>query len=213
MTKLLENTFRAANIALINEIANYCYELDVNVRDVISAAATKPYGFMPFWPGPGVGGHCIPCDPHYLAWQLRTRRVQTPLLDAVMTAIANRPGHVVRRVVEALAERGVPLRCARILIYGVSYKPNVSDVRESPALQIITQLLSKVSTVAYFDPRVPALRAGMTTLSSLTTPAGVWDLVLLHTLHDDDSLSWLCTQQCVLDATYRLPASDSVITL
>lgn len=140
MTKLWENTFRAVNIALANEFAENCRTLGIDPIPVIEAAATKPYGFMPFYPGPGVGGHCIPCDPHYLLWQLRAERTASPVIEAAMTAIAGRPGMVVRRVRELLGERGLATVGARVLVVGIAYKPGVADLRESPALEIIEEL-------------------------------------------------------------------------
>ena len=140
MTKLVENTFRAVNIALANEFSDAARELDVDVIEVINAAATKPYGFMPFYPGPGVGGHCIPCDPHYLLWQLRARRFDSPVTRSAMTAIALRPRDIVSQARAMLAENGRATRGARVLVVGVTYKPEVADIRESPALEIIDEL-------------------------------------------------------------------------
>jgi nucleotide sugar dehydrogenase len=213
MTKLFENVFRATNIALVNELADHCNELDLDVRDVIDAAATKPYGFMRFTPGPGVGGHCIPCDPHYLLWQMRSRRAPSPVVESVMSAIAARPRHVVHRVLEELEQREIAIPRSRVLVHGVAYKPNVDDVRESPALEIIAGLESKVGEVAYYDPRVPAVTVDGRQLHSLDSPDGGWDLVLLHTLHDSAPFTWFDEQSLVLDATYRLTPSDSVVSL
>jgi nucleotide sugar dehydrogenase len=203
LTKLLENTFRAVNIALANEFSEVARELQVDVIEVISAAATKPYGFMAFYPGPGVGGHCIPCDPHYLLWQLRARRFDSPLMRTAMTAIAARPRDVVAQAREALAERGLPTRGAKVLVVGATYKPGVADVRESPALDIIDGLAAAGAEVCYTDQLVPFLRtphAGML-ISRRHPEAEDWDLVLLHTwpaaLND-----WLAVHPSVLDTTY-----------
>src|SRR6476619_4801363 len=157
MTKLVENTFRAVNIALANEFSDAARELDVDVIEVITAAATKPYGFMPFYPGPGVGGHCIPCDPHYLLWQLRARRFDSPVTRTAMTAIALRPRDSVAQARTMLAEKGCATRGARILVVGVTYKPDVADIRESPALEIINELAAAGARVAFTDPLVESL--------------------------------------------------------
>jgi nucleotide sugar dehydrogenase len=207
LTKLYENTFRAVNIALVNEIADVSGELAVQITEVIDAAATKPYGFMPFSPGPGVGGHCIPCDPHYLLWQLRSKRVSMPLVQSAMNDIAERPARIVARVREELAERQVPLRDARILVVGVAYKPGVADVRESPALEIIERLLGLGADVSYTDPFVPQVWLAGSPLQAATAdelrrrPAA--DLAILHTRHPGAPLDWLEGVPVVLDATYR----------
>ncbi|HTW14623.1 MAG TPA: nucleotide sugar dehydrogenase [Nocardioides sp.] len=206
MTKLHENTFRAVNIAYVNEMADVCQRLGLDVTEVIGAAATKPYGFMPFNPGPGVGGHCIPCDPHYLLWQLRADRAEAPVVDATMRAIAARPGRVVQRGREVLAEAGIPLAGAQVLVVGVSYKPGVADVRESPALEIIERFRRGGAEVSYVDPYVDhvALEDGL--LAGTDHPwRRAWDLVLVHTLHPGEDVHWLSHASRVLDATYRLP--------
>ena len=206
MTKLLENAFRAVNIAFANEFAEAVRELGIDVMEVISAAATKPYGFMPFYPGPGVGGHCIPCDPHYLLSALRARRVASPLIEVAMTAIAGRPRAIVSHAHRILADQNRPMRGARILVAGVSYKPGVADVRESPALAIIDMLAAEGAHVAYTDPYIETLqtsRAGR--LFHIADPlAQVWDLVLVHTVHPNEDYSWLSDQRAVFDTTYRL---------
>ncbi|MCK5757084.1 MAG: nucleotide sugar dehydrogenase [Mycobacterium sp.] len=205
MAKLLENTFRAVNIALANEIADAARELQVDVVEVIEAAATKPYGFMPFFPGPGVGGHCIPCDPHYLLWQLRARRVTSPVVDAAMNAISARPRAVAARAERILGERGIPCRGARVLVMGVSYKPGVGDVRESPALAIIDMLAEDGAEVSYSDPFVEVVYTSRGAMFNCTSYAEEnWDLVIVHTAHVTTDHTWLKGQESVLDATYRL---------
>jgi UDP-N-acetyl-D-glucosamine dehydrogenase len=205
MTKLLENTFRAVNIALANEVADIAGHLNLSAPEVIEAAATKPYGFMKFMPGPGVGGHCIPCDPHYLLWQLRGHRVSAPLIDAAMTGIALRPRRVIARLAELLAEHGRPLRGAVVHLAGVAYKPGVADVRESPALEILAELTSAGARVSYTDSFVPELRLADGQVLHSVPPADVAaDVVLVHTAHPGDDRSWLVAQPLVLDATYRL---------
>ena len=206
MTKLLENTFRAVNIALANEFAEICQVMDVEVMDVINAAATKPYGFMPFFPGPGVGGHCIPCDPHYLLWQLRRERLSTPVIEQAMAGIAGRPHRVVARMRETLSEAGRGLAGARVLVVGVAYKPDVQDLRESPALEVLAELLGDGVTAAYYDPLFASVSLpDGTTLIGVDDPVAFdADLVLVHTAHRAVDLSWLADQPLVLDATYGL---------
>lgn len=205
MTKLLENTFRAVNIALANEFADICRALDLPITDVIDAASTKPYGYMPFLPGPGVGGHCIPCDPHYLLWQLRTKHVDAPMISQAMVEIAGRPGRVVGRVRDVLSDAGQGLAHARVLVVGVAYKPNVADLRESPALEIIESLIEHGATVGFVDDHIPSIRRpDGSTLDAVADPAVFdADIVILHTRHTSEDLSWIRGDQVVLDTTYR----------
>ncbi|MCX4885372.1 nucleotide sugar dehydrogenase [Streptomyces sp. NBC_00847] len=205
MTKLWENTFRAVNLALANEFAEDCRALGLQPRPIIEAAATKPYGFVAHYPGPGVGGHCIPCDRHYLLWQLRAMRVASPLVETAMSAIAARPRQVVRRVRDILADRGTSTSGARILLVGVSYKSGVADLRESPALEILAELAAEGAKVHFTDPLIPTLTLGPLTLDGVAEPeAEPWDLVVVHTVHPGTELEWLADQPAVLDATYRL---------
>ncbi|WP_080597721.1 nucleotide sugar dehydrogenase [Rhodococcus rhodochrous] len=205
LTKLLENTFRAVNIALANEFAGIAREFRVDVMEVIEAAATKPYGYMPFYPGPGVGGHCIPCDPHYLLWQLKANRRQSPVTEAAMTSIAARPHSVVDRAQEVLGRSGIPLAGARVLVVGVAYKPGVADVRESPALEILDELGRRDARVAFTDAMVDHVHTASGLLFGETDPeSGDWDLVIAHTLHPGVDHSWISTASVVLDATYKL---------
>lgn len=204
MTKLLENTFRAVNIALVNEFADASRLLKLDVLEIVEAAATKPYGFMPFLPGPGAGGHCIPCDPHYLLWQLRGERLQTPLVAAAMAAIADRPRQVVERARQVLSDQGRGLAGATVLILGVAYKPAVEDVRESPALEIIEGLRGGGARVRYHDPFVPVLRLADGSALASVEPAPA-DLVIAHTHHPGVDLGRLGEDQLLLDATYRYP--------
>lgn len=204
LTKLFENTFRAVNIALANEMAEVGRTLGLDIMEVIKAAATKPYGFMPFFPGPGAGGHCIPCDPHYLLWQLREERLQTPVVTEAMAAIAGRPRRVVERVREVLSDAGLGLAGARVLVLGVTYKPDVEDVRESPALEIMAGLLAGGATVEYHDPHVPEVRVGDQVLRSAGDVDVDADLVIVHTRHRSMDLGGLPEDRLVLDTTYRL---------
>jgi UDP-N-acetyl-D-glucosamine dehydrogenase len=156
MVKLLENTFRIVNIALINELALLCNKMGVNIWEIIEAAKTKPFGFMPFYPGPGVGGHCIGIDPHYLSWKARLYGFETRFIELAEELNSSMPHHVVDKIIEALNTKKKALKGSRILILGVTYKKDITDVRESPAVTIINSLLQKEARVEYYDPLVPA---------------------------------------------------------
>ncbi|HVE77912.1 MAG TPA: nucleotide sugar dehydrogenase, partial [Gemmatimonadaceae bacterium] len=158
LTKLLENTFRSVNIALVNEMAIVCDKLGVNVWEVIEAAATKPFGFMKFTPGPGIGGHCIPLDPHYLAWKMRTLNYKTRFIDLASDVNTAMPEYVVEKVVAGLNEARKPVKGSRVLVLGVAYKRDIDDMRESPALDVIRLLEEKGADVSYHDPHVPSFR-------------------------------------------------------
>ncbi|MDX1601212.1 MAG: nucleotide sugar dehydrogenase [Anaerolineales bacterium] len=157
MTKLLENTFRAVNIGMANEMALMCDRLGIDVWEVIDAAATKPFGFMKFTPGPGLGGHCIPIDPLYLSWKLKSVKYNARFIELASEINTNMPRYVVSRLQDALNDRERSVKGSRLLILGVAYKPGVSDTRESPALDIIGLLLDKGADVRYYDPYVPTL--------------------------------------------------------
>lgn len=157
MTKLLENTFRAVNIGLVNELTLMCERLGIDVWEVIDAAATKPFGFMRFTPGPGLGGHCIPIDPLYLSWKLKSVKYNARFIELASEINTNMPRYVVQRLQDALNAVGVPLKGSRILILGVAYKPDVGDTRESPALDVIGLLQEKGAVVSYYDPHVGAI--------------------------------------------------------
>jgi UDP-N-acetyl-D-glucosamine dehydrogenase len=157
MVKLLENTFRAINIGAINEMAIICHQLGVNVWEIIEAARSKPFGFMPFYPGPGLGGHCIPIDPLYLSWKMRKLNYRTRFIELADQVNSAMPRYVVDRIVELLNQRKIPINGARILILGVTYKRDIDDTRESPALPIIEQLLELEGNISYNDPYVPEL--------------------------------------------------------
>ena len=158
LVKLLENTFRAVNIGLVNEIAIMCDKLGVDAWEVIDAAATKPFGFMKFTPGPGIGGHCIPLDPHYLAWKMRTLNYKTRFIDLASEINSHMPEWVVQKVSDALNEVRKPARGSRVLVLGVAYKRDIDDVRESPALDVIRLLEAKGAHVEFHDPFVGEFR-------------------------------------------------------
>ncbi len=208
LSKLYENLFRAVNLALANEIADICGVMNLDPIEVTAAAATKPYGFLACFPGPGVGGHCIPCDPHYLLWQLREVAMPAPLIDLAMTAIARRPKQVVSRAAEVLSEGGVALADAKVMVVGVSYKPGVQDLRGSSAVEIIADLVRRGAQVSYFDPLVPEVPLPGGAMTGESDPQGPdYDLVLIHTLHPGVEYDWAAECPRVLDATYRFEAA------
>jgi UDP-N-acetyl-D-glucosamine dehydrogenase len=186
LVKLLENTFRSVNIGLINEMAQIADTLDADIWSVVDAAATKPFGFMPFYPGPGLGGHCIPIDPFYLSWKANQQGVETRFIDLADTVNREMPAHVVQRVVAMLNERGTALSNADVLVVGAAYKPDVSDVRESPAVDILAELADWNATVSYHDPHVPTLDVGERTYESVPLTSdrlAASDCVVLVTDH------------------------------
>ncbi|HEX9818994.1 MAG TPA: nucleotide sugar dehydrogenase [Methylomirabilota bacterium] len=186
MVKLLENTFRAVNIGLVNELALMCRALGADVWEVIDAAATKPFGFMPFYPGPGLGGHCIPVDPLYLSWKARVKGFEPRFIDLAHEVNSAMPRFVVSLVAKTLGDRGRRLDGSRILVLGVTYKRDVNDIRESPALEIVAELLQRGATVLYHDPYVPTLNARDRALESVTLDDAVLqgaDCALILTDH------------------------------
>ncbi len=188
VTKLLENTFRIVNLGLINEFASLCHKLNIDVWEVIKAANTKPFGFMPFYPGPGVGGHCIPADPMYLSWKAHTIGFDTKMIDLAAWVNRNVPHHIVKRAEELLKDRKKKLKGAKVFVVGVTYKKDVNDLRESPSIEIIKILQKKKCNVSYHDPLIPYLNVpGIKMRSSKLTPAALkkQDIVLLITDHSD----------------------------
>ncbi len=193
--KLLENTYRHVNIALVNEMVRFCRELDIDLWEVISAASTKPFGFQPFYPGPGVGGHCIPIDPNYLSYEVK-RRLGRPFRFVELAQEINEgmPRYVVNRLQDALNDVGKPVRGSRVLILGVAYKPNIADQRESPAKPIATLLARKGANLMFHDPRVAAWSidgVAIPRVDDLETAISRTDAVLLlqaHREYDVDEL-------------------------
>lgn len=190
MTKLLENTFRAVNIGLVNELKLVAERLGINIWEVIAAASTKPFGFMPFYPGPGLGGHCIPIDPFYLTWKAREVGINTRFVELAGEINRSMPDHVVSKVASGLNEEGIAVRGANVLLLGLAYKKNVGDVRESPAVEIAETLLKMGARVSYSDPfvaSVPPMRQHDLQLSSIDlapTTVDASDCVVLVTDHD-----------------------------
>ncbi len=186
MVKLLENTFRSVNIGLVNELALMCARLKIDVWEVISAAATKPFGFMPFYPGPGLGGHCIPIDPFYLSWKARASGFEARFIELAGHVNGHMPDHVIELVVEALNRRGRALRGSKVLVMGVAYKADIDDVRESPSLDIMEKLRERGAKIEYCDPFVPSIRfAGGTMRSVPFTAASLrrYDCAVIATAH------------------------------
>ena len=173
MVKLLENTFRAVNIGLVNEIALMCHKMDIDVWEVIDAAKTKPFGFMPFYPGPGLGGHCIPIDPFYLSWKARQNGFECRFIELAGHINSAMPEYVVERIAEALNTAKKSINGSRIHLIGVAYKKDVNDMRESPALDVMEVLGRRGATITYSDPFVPELRHAGAVLKSIDLADGV----------------------------------------
>lgn len=203
MTKLLENTFRAVNIGLVNEIAIICEKLHINTWEVIEAAATKPFGFMPFQPGPGLGGHCIPIDPHYLSWKLKTLDYTARFIELATEINSGMPHYIVNKIGEALNEQRRSFNGATVLVLGVAYKCNVGDVRESPAFDIIQALLRNRAVVLYNDEYVPSLTLHNQTLHSQPLSTDLLqaaDCVVIVTDHSYYDVPWIVrAARCIVD--------------
>ena len=213
MTKLLENIFRSVNIALVNELAILCDRMGVPVWEVIDAAATKPFGFMPFRPGPGLGGHCIPIDPFYLTWKAREFDMHTEFIELAGKVNSQMPKFCVDKVMRALNSRRTALNGSRVLVFGVAYKADVNDTRESPALRIISLLESEGALVDYHDPHVPELaRQG---LSSVEIDAGrlaEYDVAVVVTAHS--GIDWAGVvehSRLVVDLRNAVPDVDGKV--
>jgi UDP-N-acetyl-D-glucosamine dehydrogenase len=188
MVKLLENTFRSVNIALANEMSVMCDSLDVDVWEVIDAAATKPFGFIPFYPGPGLGGHCIPVDPVYLTWKVRSKGYNPKFVEMANEFNQQIPRYIVAKTQDKLNEAGKSFRGSRILVVGVAYKKDVSDTRESPSIEIIKQLLDKGANISYFDPYVPYVNCNGFSMKSAEYTANElknFDCVIIATDHSN----------------------------
>lgn len=208
MTKLLENTFRMINIGLVNEMAIMCDRLGVDVWEVIDAADTKPFGFMKFTPGPGLGGHCIPIDPLYLSWKLRALNYTARFIELASEINTSMPRYVVNKVQEALNELRKPLKGSRVLVLGVAYKPDIDDLRESPALDVIVLLEQQGALVSYYDPYIPTLHQDereMQSVTDLVTAVGESDCVVIITDHS----SFDYTQ--ILDAVESGPENTLIV--
>ncbi len=207
-TKLLENTFRGVNIALVNELKQVYSAMDIDVWEVINAAKTKPFGFMAFYPGPGLGGHCIPIDPFYLTWKAREYGQNTRFIELAGEVNTAMPDYVVHRVADALNERQKAVNGSKILILGLAYKPNVDDERESPSYVLMEKLQARGATVAYYDPYVPVIRptrehahwTGTKSVEWNRETVSSYDLVLISTNHASVNYQELADwSRCIVD--------------
>jgi UDP-N-acetyl-D-glucosamine dehydrogenase len=210
LVKLLENTFRSVNIGLVNEMAIVCDKLGVDVWEVIEAASTKPFGFMKFTPGPGVGGHCIPLDPHYLAWKMRSLNYRTRFIELAGEINSEMPEYWVEKVVSALNDRGKPAKGSIVLVVGIAYKKDIDDLRESPALDVIRLLERQGAKVEYHDPFIPELREDGTTLQSVPLTAETVrraDCVVIVTDHSKLDYGMLARESRALVDTRHAVAS------
>lgn len=194
LVKLLENTFRSINIGLVNEMAIMAEKLGVDIWEVIEAAGTKPFGYMKFYPGPGLGGHCIPIDPYYLAWKMKTLNYRARFIEVAGEVNTEMPNHVVQLVMDGLNKHRKSLNGSDILVVGVAYKRDTDDVRESPALDVIKLLMEKGAEIDYYDPHVSQLRINGTVMSSADAAMeslGEYDSVVVVTDHSDVDYSWI----------------------
>ena len=219
MVKLLENTFRSVNIGLVNEFALICRRLGLDVWEIVEAAATKPFGFMSFQPGPGLGGHCIPVDPQYLAWKLRSLNFTARFIELADAVNSVMPDHVVSIVADALNDRGRAVRGSRIMVLGVTYKRDVADVRESPALHVLALLMAKGADVAFHDPFVERLEVAGRTLVrvELDRALGGAECVLIVTDHGCYDFARIAARAPLIvdtrNATGRAVAADPSLRL
>ncbi|GAB3371806.1 nucleotide sugar dehydrogenase [Spongiibacter taiwanensis] len=219
MAKLLENIYRAVNIGLVNEMKVVADKMGINIHEVIDAAATKPFGFTKFTPGPGLGGHCIPIDPFYLTWKAREYGIHTRFIELAGEINRAMPDYVIQKTADALNEHGKPIKSSKILVLGLAYKKNVSDTRESPAVEIIAQLKAKGAIVEYSDPHVPTFpkkRDYAFDMQSIEiTPENLrkYDCAILITEHDSFDYP-LITQnsKLVIDTRNRLPREAHIIS-
>ncbi|MFN8179558.1 MAG: nucleotide sugar dehydrogenase [bacterium] len=217
MVKLLENTFRSVNIGLANEFSLLCHKLGIDVWEVIDAASTKPFGYMPFYPGPGLGGHCIPVDPLYLSWKAKVNGFHPRLIDVAVQVNQEMPRHVVGRVRDALEESGRSIEGAKVLVVGVAYKRDTDDVRESPAVEILHRLAQEGAVISFSDPFVPFLAANGTRLTSAPLEASVVaavDCVVVVTDHSSVDYEMIAQQAPIVvdtrNAMRRIPGKHIV---
>jgi UDP-N-acetyl-D-glucosamine dehydrogenase len=213
LTKLLENIFRSVNIALVNELAILCDRMGIDVWEVIDAAATKPFGFMPFRPGPGLGGHCIPIDPFYLTWKAREFDLHTEFIELAGKVNSQMPHFCVSKVARALNSRRTALNGSRVLVIGVAYKANVNDTRESPALKVIELLGAEGAQVEYHDPHVPALpKLGLESVPLDAEALDAYEAVVIVTPHDGIDWAMVVSEaQLVVDLRNVVPAVDGKV--
>ncbi len=217
LVKLLENTFRNVNIALVNELAMMCGQLDIDVWEVIDAAATKPFGFMPFYPGPGLGGHCIPVDPQYLTWKARAEGFEARFIELASQINAQKPAYIVDRIADALNDREIALKASRVLVLGVAYKRDIDDVRESPALDVMELLLGKGATVDFVDPMVDKVSVAGGELEAVALSGealAAADAAILLTDHSAFDYPWIAdTARLIIDTrnAFKGITADNII--
>ncbi len=211
LVKVFENTFRAVNIALVNEFTLLCDRMDLNVWEVLDAAFTKPFGIMPFYPGPGVGGHCIPIDPHYLEWKAKELNFNTRFIALAGEINRKMPEFVREKAIRVLNQSGISVRGAKILFLGVTYKKNLADCRESPALEVMKLLRQEGAMVSYFDPYVSEVEHGELHMSSVALTEEEMsqsDLVVITTNHDGIDYEWVVAQSNLILDTRHATSSD-----
>jgi UDP-N-acetyl-D-glucosamine dehydrogenase len=202
MVKLLENTFRAVNIGLVNEIALMSHKMGINVWEVIDAAKTKPFGFMPFYPGPGLGGHCIPIDPFYLSWKARQTGFECRFIELAGQVNGSMPEFVVQRIADALNSVRKPVNGSRIHLFGIAYKRDVNDMRESPALDILELLSQRGAEVTFTDPYVPTMTHGGHTLQSVPFERAIataYDCAVVATDHSSFDYAKIAAMPLIVD--------------
>lgn len=213
-TKLLENIFRSVNIALVNELKVIYESMNINVWETIEAAKTKPFGFMPFYPGPGLGGHCIPIDPFYLSWKARQNGKEAQFVELAGKVNTSMPDYVIKKCEYLLKANKKNIGKCRVLIIGLAYKPNVDDDRESPSYVLMEKLNKLVAHVDYYDPYIPAIRpnrkfrhfSGKKSVNYTENSIATYDLVILSTVHDGIDLDLLCESEClIVDTRGALP--------
>src|SRR5690554_1864460 len=216
--KLLENIFRSVNIALVNELKVVFHEMDIDIFEVIDAAKTKPFGFMPFYPGPGLGGHCIPIDPFYLTWKAREYGINTRFIELAGEINHYMPHWVVQKVADALNDHGKAIKGSRILVMGLAYKKNIDDTRESPAVEIMSLLEEKGADIAYSDPHVPVFprkrdyHFDLTSVPLTADTISDYDCIVIATDHDAfDYDALACNARLVMDTRGRMKAGRNVV--
>lgn len=218
MTKLLENIFRCVNIALVNELKMLCDRMDIDIWEVIDASSTKPFGFMPFYPGPGLGGHCIPIDPFYLSWKARQFDFSTRFIELAGEINTNMPYYIINKVAEALNTESKAIKGSKVLVLGVAYKKDVDDMRESPAVQIIELLQERGAVVDYNDPHVPTIpkmrdhELNMSSVELTEDTLKNYDCVLIATDHSKYDYEWLAdVSNLIVDTRNAAPRRSNVI--
>ena len=218
MTKLLENTFRSVNIALVNELAMLCQRMEIDIWEVIEAASTKPFGFMPFYPGPGVGGHCIPVDPFYLSWKAKEYDFNVKFIQLAAQTNDHMPYYTLDRIGEILEDRGQELQDTKLLILGITFKENIKDIRNSPAIRVIELLLEKGANLSYSDPNIPTLAVNGLLMESVDIKNGglqPFDAVIILVNHRDWDLGQIVEGSTLVidarNATGPMGAMDHVV--